>query len=51
MIDGSYNWSKSAKYNEKHIIVVESQIIARMYKENFDRLIRQYNNSKNILVS
>ena len=51
VLDGSYNWSKNAKYNEEHIIVVESEIIAKLYKENYDRLIREYTNNQNTLVS
>ncbi|NFO12108.1 DUF1669 domain-containing protein [Clostridium botulinum] len=43
VIDGSYNWSNNAKYNLEHIIVIESIVVAKMYKENFDKL---YNNPK-----
>lgn len=51
VIDGSYNWSKSAIYNEEHIIIVESEIVAKLYKENFDRLMKEYTNNRNTLVS
>ncbi|HBJ1646225.1 phospholipase D-like domain-containing protein [Clostridium botulinum] len=43
VIDGSYNWSNNAKYNLEHIIVIESTVVAKMYKENFDKI---YNNPK-----
>lgn len=39
VIDGSYNWSNSAKKNEEHIFVVESELVANLYKENFKRLM------------
>lgn len=51
VIDGSYNWTKSAIYNEEHIIVVESEIIAKLYKENFNRLIKEYTNNEDNLAS
>lgn len=41
VIDGSYNWSKNAKYNLEHIIVIESRTVAKMYKNNFEKI---YNN-------
>ncbi|WP_315081986.1 phospholipase D-like domain-containing protein [uncultured Clostridium sp.] len=43
VIDGSYNWSNNAKYNLEYIIVIESTVVAKMYKENFDKI---YNNPK-----
>lgn len=50
VIDGSYNWSKNARYNEEHIIVVESKLIADMYKENFNR-ISDSTNCENSIIS
>lgn len=41
VIDGSYNWSKKAKYNLEHIIVIEGSNVAKMYKNSFDKI---YNN-------
>lgn len=41
VIDGSYNWSNNAKYNLEHVIVIESKTVAKMYKDNFDKI---YNN-------
>lgn len=41
VIDGSYNWSNNAKYNLEHVIVIESRTVAKMYKDNFDKI---YNN-------
>lgn len=38
VIDGSYNWSNNAKYNLEHIIVIESKTVAKMYKNNFDKI-------------
>lgn len=38
VIDGSYNWSNNAKYNLEHIIVIESKNVAKMYKNNFDKI-------------
>lgn len=43
VIDGSYNWSKNAKLNLEHIIVIESKVVAKMYKDNFNKI---YNNSQ-----
>ena len=43
VIDGSYNWSKTAKYNEEHIIIVEANEIAEMYMKNFNKI---FNNSR-----
>lgn len=43
VIDGSYNWSNNAKYNLEHIIVIESKTVAKMYKNNFDKI---YENPK-----
>lgn len=43
VVDGSYNWSNHAKYNEEHIIIVESELIAKMYKENFYRIYNDKN--------
>ncbi|MBD7914590.1 hypothetical protein H9660_05480 [Clostridium sp. Sa3CUN1] len=51
VIDGSYNWSDNAKYNEEHIILVESEFVAGMYKDNFNKLKEKYENNKNTLVS
>lgn len=50
VIDGSYNWSKNAMYNEEHIIVVESEVVAKLYKDNFDRLMKDYKNDRNMLI-
>ena len=50
VLDGSYNWSKNAMYNEEHIIVVESEIIAKLYKENYNRLIKEYTNNEDTLA-
>ncbi|MEG0181152.1 MAG: phospholipase D-like domain-containing protein [Clostridium sp.] len=41
VIDGSYNWSKNAKYNLEHIIVIESMKVSNMYKNSFEKI---YNN-------
>ncbi len=41
VIDGSYNWSYAARYNLEHIIVIESTSVAKMYKDNFNKI---YNN-------
>jgi phosphatidylserine/phosphatidylglycerophosphate/cardiolipin synthase-like enzyme len=41
VIDGSYNWSKNAKYNLEHIIVIESITVAKMYRDSFNKI---YNN-------
>ena len=43
VIDGSYNWSKAAKYNEEHIIIIEASEIAQMYTNNFNKI---FNNSR-----
>ncbi|WP_195517339.1 phospholipase D-like domain-containing protein [Paraclostridium bifermentans] len=43
VIDGSYNWSKTAKYNEEHIIIVEANEIAEIYMKNFNKI---FNNSR-----
>lgn len=43
VIDGSYNWTKSAKYNEEHIIIIEASEIAQMYTNNFNKI---FNNSR-----
>lgn len=50
VIDGSYNWSKSAKYNLEHVIVIESATVAKMYKDNFDKIYRnpKYYNDYNV---
>lgn len=42
VIDGSYNWSKNAKYNLEHIIVIESEKVAKMYKANFNNIYYEY---------
>lgn len=41
VIDGSYNWSYNAKNNEEHIIVIESRNVAKIFKNNLDKI---YNN-------
>lgn len=51
VVDGSYNWSNNAKYNEEHIIIVESEIVAEMYKENFTRLMNQVIYEENLIRS
>lgn len=51
VIDGSYNWSENAKYSEEHIIIVESEFVAKMYKDNFNKLMKKYINNENTLVS
>lgn len=38
VIDGSYNWSNNAKYNLEHIIIIESKNVAKMYKNNFNKI-------------
>lgn len=43
VIDGSYNWSNNAKYNLEHVIIIESENVAKMYKDSFDKI---YNNQK-----
>lgn len=44
VIDGSYNWSKAAKYNEEHIIIIiEANEVAQMYTNNFNKI---FNNSR-----
>lgn len=49
VIDGSYNWSNNARYNEEHIIVVQSKLVADMYKANFYRVIDGENCENNII--
>lgn len=43
VIDGSYNWTRNAKYNLEHIIVIKEASIAEMYRESFDKI---FNNPK-----
>jgi phosphatidylserine/phosphatidylglycerophosphate/cardiolipin synthase-like enzyme len=45
VIDGSYNWSRSNSFgnNEEHIIVIESKIVAKKFKNNFNKI---YNNEE-----
>ena len=43
--------SKNDKLNEENIIVVQSEFVAKMYNENFDRLVRNYGDITNIKVS
>lgn len=38
VIDGSYNWTNHAKYNLEHIIVIDSATVAKMYKDDFERI-------------
>lgn len=38
VIDGSYNWSNNAQYNLEHIIVIESKTVAKMFRDNFDKI-------------
>ena len=45
VIDGSYNWSFNAKFNEEHIVIINSHAVAKMFKKNFDRIYNSYNNS------
>jgi phosphatidylserine/phosphatidylglycerophosphate/cardiolipin synthase-like enzyme len=41
VIDGSYNWTYGANYNLEHVIVIESKEVAKLYKDNFEKI---YNN-------
>lgn len=43
VIDGSYNWSFNAKFNEEHIVIIHSEDVAKMFKKNFDRIYNGYN--------
>lgn len=43
VIDGSYNWSKNAKYNLEHIIIINSNEAVKKYRANFDKI---FNNSR-----
>lgn len=38
VIDGSYNWSKNAKRNLEHIIVIEDKNTAKKYKDAFNKI-------------
>lgn len=38
VIDGSYNWSKNAKHNLEHIIVIEDKNTAKKYKDAFNKI-------------
>lgn len=38
VIDGSYNWTKNARNNLEHIIVIENEEVANMYKDNFNKI-------------
>lgn len=44
VIDGSYNWSFNAQFNEEHIVIIHSKNVAKMFKGNFDRLYKKYAN-------
>lgn len=44
VIDGSYNWTLAANYNEEHIVIIHSNNVAKMFKGNFDRLYKKYAN-------
>lgn len=44
VIDGSYNWSVAAKYNEEHIVIIHSPNVAKLFKSNFDRIYNKYAN-------
>lgn len=49
VIDGSYNWTYSANYNLEHVILIESKDVAKLYKENFEKIYNNpeyYNHSK-----
>lgn len=43
IIDGSYNWTKRARYNLEHIIIIEDKDVADLYQENFNKI---FNNKK-----
>lgn len=49
VVDGSYNWSENAKLNEEHIIVVQSELVAEMYQENFNRILKTTSVDDNII--
>jgi phosphatidylserine/phosphatidylglycerophosphate/cardiolipin synthase-like enzyme len=51
IIDGSYNWIDNAKYSEEHIIFIESKKVAKLYKENFDKLINEIKYENNLIES
>lgn len=42
VIDGSYNWTNAANYNDEHIVIIKSSKVAKMFKDNFDRLYNKY---------
>lgn len=47
VIDGSYNWSKNAKYNLEHVIVIEDENTAEKYRDGFNKIFnnpRYYDN-------
>ncbi|MFH0839380.1 MAG: phospholipase D family protein [Candidatus Omnitrophota bacterium] len=44
VLTGSYNWTKRAEYeNDENMVVIRSKDVARLYKEEFDRI---YNGKK-----
>lgn len=48
VIDGSYNWSYNAQFNEEHIVIIHSSEVAKMFKGNFDRLYKKYSSKSEI---
>lgn len=48
IIDGSYNWSYNAQFNEEHIVIIHSTNVAKMFKCNFDKLYKKYSNKSDI---
>lgn len=47
VIDGSYNWSDNARKNIEHIIIVNNEQVAEMYKKSFYKIFhnsRYYGN-------
>lgn len=51
VIDGSYNWSKNAKYNIEHIIVIQDIDAAKMYRENFYKIFNNQRYYANYTIS
>lgn len=50
VIDGSYNWTRNAKYNLEHIIVIRDDRVAGMYRESFDKIFNNPRYFANYLI-
>lgn len=51
VIDGSYNWSENAKYNLEHIIVIEDESMARVYRSSFNKIFNNPRYYANYTIS